>query len=178
MIRSLYDLFVPHRIIRGHIDSFTGADQKPFSSGIVFFYGVPLIAGAIAAWRDASFLNDVVGELLAAIALVGSVLVGISAVLVQAVMTEAQAEGHATQTDRRRVRALRNVHGTVAYGAMSAFLLASILIWMAASPADVWLHAVAVTLLAHVALSLLRVIVVSDVVVEAYAKKSANRFAA
>ena len=185
VIKGLIDLFIPYRIVSAHIASFTATGKPTYWPGIVVYFASPILSAAISLWFGWDFLRPIVSELLTAVALIGSVLIAISAVLVQGVFNEAAAPGFATKLDRRRVSALRNVHGTIAYGALTSFVLAGALVVLLANtePAPLAtgglvLHAVTFGLLVHVSMTLLRVMIVADLVVAAYSRKAKNRAAA
>lgn len=181
-VRTFGEMFIPAAIFRSHLDSFTLRDRKKKATlALGVYFGVPLgltITSGVMGW---SFLDGLTASLLTAVALVGTVLVAVSAVLIQSAGELAQEQDASTVRDIRRATRLRQVHGTVMYGSLISFALAGLLIWHQAAPADgvtaSILDALSLGLTAHLGLTLLRVLVVADVVMEGLSKRAANRAA-
>lgn len=182
MSSPLVDLFWPRHILSVQLDAFSAYDKRRNWSAILVFYGVPLVVGGAIWWLGGHPLESVAGGLLTAAALVGSVLIAISAVLVQALLAEATRPGFADSDDRRRLGAIRRLHATVAYGSFSSFVLTGILLWLVGSASgtgqgdsSVLANAIAMALVVHLTLALVRVLIATDMLVHSYADIAANR---
>src|SRR5690606_21269529 len=102
-------LFVPVEVVKAHLESFHAKGSPQPLLAILFYFLVPVAVG-LASWLwEWRFIQGGVAQgLLAAVALVGSVFVAVSAVVIQGAITEAGHEGFATEGDRRRIISMRN----------------------------------------------------------------------
>ncbi|MEV5083123.1 hypothetical protein AB0K74_31350 [Streptomyces sp. NPDC056159] len=145
-------------IIKDHFKTLRShRDNRIMWKQVVFFYGIPLLLGAIdtiLAWRIGG-----VGNILTAFAILAGLLFNLLVLLFDVASKAAQAGG--LGDDNSRLKLAKQLQANVTYALLVALLTASILgvaSGMKMETVNRWLSGILLVLLAHFSLTLLMIV--------------------